>query len=306
MSWSGQAFGWAAGTFLGQRDDNPFGTGPTSLQVLSWASPQLSLKAGGGGAQQQQRGKGVTAVVVGIRMQPPPIAFHCCHPFWPHHSSAPPQTPRVCQRRRDRKQCWGQEGRGACIFLAPIACPISSLHLCRCSPQLPLSSVLLFPFPSPARPAQLRCHLDFTLTRLLGGCPPTSAESSFVLHGIILGGGDKDLLIPMEIEPCSSHTSTNSILHCVNRPANPVLFFLLEKSQQRGTRSRGKGGGHEGGICSLLPPLSLISAINGHAWCSTGTFLYLKPGAEGGEKEKSEENAQLLRNTWGREQWTWD
>lgn len=43
------------------------------------------------------------------------------------------------------------------------------------------------------------------------------------------GGGDKNLLIPMEIEPCSSHTSTNSILHCVNRPAKPLFFFLLEK-----------------------------------------------------------------------------
>lgn len=29
---------------------------------------------------------------------------------------------------------------------------------------------------------------------------------------------------------------------------------------------RGEGGGHEGGVGSLLPLLNLISAINGHAW----------------------------------------
>lgn len=47
----------------------------------------------------------------------------------------------------------------------------------------------------------------------------------------------------MEIEPCSSHTSANSILHCVNRPAKPLLFFLLEKFAAEGY---GGGGGRQG------------------------------------------------------------
>jgi len=88
----------------------------------------------------------------------------------------------------------------------------------------------------------------------MGGFPPASAERGFVLHGIILGGGDKDLLIPMEIEPCSSHTSTNSILHCVNRPAKSLLFFLLEKFSAEGYGGqRGAWGARGRG---RLPPAS--------------------------------------------------
>ena len=72
----------------------------------------------------------------------------------------------------------------------------------------------------------------------------------------------------MEIEPCSPHTSTNSISHSVNRPGKPLLFFLLEKFSV------------EGRVGSpSVPPLPVpLPATSSHTQASFTLLSFPTPG----------------------------
>lgn len=185
-------------------------------------------------------------VIFGIRTQSPQLpASGTVPPAWPWLRTF--SNPTEHQKMLNLVKGEGAENNWR--FPAAFAHLVSSLHLCRHSFQLPLSSILPFQFPTLAKPPAQQGLPDSDITLILPqggswwGCPPASPKRSFVLYRIILRGGDKNLLIPMEIEPCSSHTSPNSILHCVNRPAKALFFFLLEKFTAEGySGQRGSWG----------------------------------------------------------------
>lgn len=180
MRWAGRASGWAAGTFLGQTDDNPFVTGLTPLQDVSWTFSQLSLNAVGGGAQQQRMGKAVVLFLgLGCSLLQLPSPTPAAVPpgpamaqdlFKPHGFVKGHQKVLNLVKGEGAENNVGGGGEVE-VFPAPIAHPISSLHLCRHSSQLPLRSLLPFHSPAPAKlPAQQgQSNSDVTLILPRGG-----------------------------------------------------------------------------------------------------------------------------------------
>lgn len=182
--------GWVAGTFLGPRDDKPSATGLAPLQVGSRTFSRLPLNAQGDGAHQQWIGKALLLF----------LGLGCdllnCLPLpqsllsWPWLRTFPSPT----EHRKVLNLVKGEGAENTWRFPASFAHLVSSLHLCRHSSQLLLSSILPFQFPTLAKPPALQGQPDSDITLILpqggswGGCPPTSAKSSFVLYRIILGG----------------------------------------------------------------------------------------------------------------------
>lgn len=158
MCWAGRAQDGWQGPFWDRQMINSVQQGWAGTST-GWVQDVFS-NAGGGGAHQQWIGKAVLLFWgLGCNLLNCLPLSQCLLPWpWLRASSNPTEHQKVLNlvKGEGAGNNWG--------FPASFAHPVSSLHLCRHSSQLTLSSILPFHFPTLAKPPAQQGQPDSDIT----------------------------------------------------------------------------------------------------------------------------------------------